>query len=91
MALRQWKVKLVALEIRNELFVKKIKKVEKKEVNLIPSVKVESAEVGGEGGGGRERLCWCITSYTSFILIGSAMFQYFFLCFSYLLVFFDPG
>ena len=55
MALHQWKVKLVALEIRNELFVKKIKKVEKKkkEVNLIPSVKVESAEVGG-GGDGRE-------------------------------------
>lgn len=53
MALHQWKVKLVALEIRNELFVKKIKKVEKKEKNLIPSVKVESAEVGG-GGDGRD-------------------------------------
>ena len=43
--------------IRNELFTKMIKKVgKKKEVNLIPSVKVESAEVGGGGGGpGRKR------------------------------------
>lgn len=42
--------------IRNELFTKMIKKVgEKKEVNLIPSVKVESAEVGG-GGDGRKTL-----------------------------------
>ena len=41
--------------IRNELFTKMIKKVgKKKEVNLIPSVKVESAEVGG--GDGRETL-----------------------------------
>lgn len=40
--------------IRNELFTKMIKKVgKKKEVNLIPSVKVESAEVGG--GTGRKR------------------------------------
>ena len=64
--------------IRNELFTKMIKKVgKKKEVNLIPSVKVESAEVGG-GDGTEERLCWCITLYSSYILIGSAMFQYFF-------------
>ena len=43
--------------IRNELFTKMIKKVgKKKEVNLIPSVKVESAEVGGEGRDGRETL-----------------------------------
>lgn len=44
--------------IRNELFTKMIKKVgKKKEVNLIPSVKVESAEVGGGGGrDGRETL-----------------------------------
>lgn len=78
--------------IRNELFTKMIKKVgKKKEVNLIPSVKVESAEVGGGGDGTEERLCWCITLYSSYILIGSAMFQFFFLCFSYLLVFFDPG
>lgn len=42
--------------IRNELFTKMIKKVgKKKEVNLIPSVKVESAEVGGGGGTGRKR------------------------------------
>ena len=41
--------------IRNELFTKMIKKVgKKKEVNLIPLVKVESAEVGG-GGTGRKR------------------------------------
>ena len=41
--------------IRNELFTKMIKNVgKKKEVNLIPSVKVESAEVGG-GGTGRKR------------------------------------
>lgn len=32
----------------------------------------------GEGGGTEERLCWCITLYTSYILIGSAMFQFFF-------------
>ena len=72
--------------IGNELFTKMIKKVEKKKENLIPSVKGSR----GSGGGG-ERLCRCITLYTSYILIGSAMFQYFFLCFSYLLVFFDPG
>lgn len=43
--------------IRNELFTKMIKKVgKKKEVNLIPSVKVESAEVGGGGRDGRETL-----------------------------------
>ena len=58
--------------IRNELFTKMIKKVEKKKENLIPSVK------GSRGSGGGERLCWCITLYTSYILIGSAMFQYFF-------------
>lgn len=32
---------------------------------------------GGEAAAG-ERLCWCITLYTSYILIGSAMFKYFF-------------
>ena len=36
--------------IRNELFTKKIKKVEKKGVNLIPSVK------GSRGSGGGETL-----------------------------------
>ena len=38
--------------IRNELFTKKIKKVEKKGVNLIPSVK---GSRGSGGGGGRKR------------------------------------
>lgn len=63
--------------IRNELFTKMIKKVEKKKENLIPSVKGSRGSGGGEAAAG-ERLCWCITLYTSYILIGSAMFQYFF-------------
>lgn len=50
MALHQWKVKLVALEIRNELFVKKIKKVEKKKRG-----KSDSLGEGGVGGSGRGR------------------------------------
>ena len=75
--------------IRNELFTKKIKKVEKKRSKSDSLSEGVTRKWGG--GGTEERLCWCITLYTSYILIGSAMFQYFFLCFSYLLVFFDPG
>ena len=43
--------------IRNELFTKMIKKVEKKKENLIPSVKgSRGSGGGGGGGGGRETL-----------------------------------
>ena len=62
MALHQWKVKLVALEIRNELFVKKIKKVEKKREK---SDSLGEGGVGGSGRGrGRERYFFSALRYT---------------------------
>lgn len=62
--------------IRNELFTKKIEKVEKKRGKSDSLSEGVTRKWGG--GGTEERLCWCITLYTSYILIGSAMFQYFF-------------
>lgn len=65
MALHQWKVKLVALEIRNELFVKKIKKVEEKKRGKSDSLGEGEGGVGGSGRGrGRERDFFSALRYT---------------------------